>query len=101
MPVELVYNSFAEVGMRDAATGRIAKTLIATAVAATLGGCFHIPARALQNGRELGYAQESMVIYGQHNPRAARQLHSSILSSSFGWQATPLPFSPFQQWDWP
>jgi hypothetical protein len=87
--------------MRDAAKGRVTKTLIAIMVAASLGGCFHVPARAWANGRELGYAQESMVIYGQHNPRATRQLNSELQASARGWQATQPPFSPFQQWDWP
>lgn len=77
------------------------KMLIAGAVVATLGGCFHIPARARANGREVGYSQESMVIYGQHNPHATRELYNSLQASSRGWQATPLPYSPFQQWDNP
>jgi hypothetical protein len=85
--------------MRNGAKGRVAKMLIAVAVAATLGGCFHIPARAWANGRELGYAQESMVIYGPHNPRATRQLNNALQASARGWQTTQLPFSPFQQWD--
>jgi hypothetical protein len=86
--------------MRDGAKGRVAKMLIAAAAAATLGGCFHVPARAWANGRELGYAQESMIIYGQHNPTMTRRLNSEIRSSAMGWQSTQLPFSPFQQWDW-
>jgi hypothetical protein len=85
--------------MRYAGAGRVAKILIAVAAAAALGGCFHVPARALANGRELGYAEESMVIYGQHNPRATRQLNSRMQSSARGWQAAR-PFTPFGSWDW-
>ena len=98
MNENFVYNLFAEVGMRDSAMGRIAKMLIAVALGATLGGCFHVPARAWANGRELGYSQESMVIYGAHNPTATRQLSSAIRSSAMGWQMQAP--SPFQQWDW-
>jgi hypothetical protein len=72
--------------------------LIAVAAAAMLGGCFHIPARAWANGRELGYTEESMVIYGPHNPTATRQLNSAVRASAMGWPTTQLPFSPFQQW---
>lgn len=86
--------------MRDAANGRVPKMLISAAVGVVLGGCFHVPARAWANGRELGYTQESMVIYGPHNPRATRQLSNALQASARGWQTTQLPFSPFQQWDW-
>lgn len=86
--------------MRDAAKGRVAKMLIAAAVAASLGGCFHISARALANGRDVGYVEESMVLYGPHNPRATRQLNSRLQASARDWQSAP-PFSPFGQWDWP
>ena len=86
--------------MRDARALGVAKFLIAAAAAAALSGCFHVPMRARENGRELGYAAESMVIYGQHNPRATRQMSSMLQSSAFGWQATPKPFAPFHQWDW-
>ena len=100
MPVDLVYNLFAEVGMRDATRSRVAKMLIAAALAAALGGCFHIPARAWANGRELGYTQESAIIYGPHNPTAARQLHSAVRSSAMGWQiARPSPFGNLD-WGW-
>ena len=94
------YNSNAEVRMRDSRALGIAKLLVAVATASTLAGCFHVPVRARENGRELGYQAESMVIYGQHNPRATRQMSSMLQSSAFGWQMTQKPFSPFQQWDW-
>ena len=86
--------------MRDGRAMGIAKILIAITAATTLAGCFHVPARALENGRELGYQAESMVIYGQHNPRAVRQQTTMLQSSAFGLQMTQKPFSPFQQWDW-
>ena len=86
--------------MRDSRALGFAKILIAAAAAAALGGCFHVPLKARENGRELGYTAESMVIYGQHNPRATRQMSSRLQSSAFGWQMTQKPFSPFQQWDW-
>ncbi|HEY7234287.1 MAG TPA: hypothetical protein VH539_09080 [Gemmatimonadaceae bacterium] len=86
--------------MRDVRTAGIAKILIAVAAAAALGGCFHVPMRAIQNGRELGYQAESMVIYGQHNPRATRQMSSMLQSSSHGWQYTAKPYSPFGNWDY-
>jgi hypothetical protein len=41
-----------------------------------------------------------MVIYGDHNPRATRQLSNMLQSSAFGWQMTQKPFTPFQAWDW-
>jgi hypothetical protein len=78
----------------------IAKLLIAVASAAALGGCFHVPQRALANGRMLGYDAESRVIYGSHDAHAARQTTSMLQASSRGWQYAPKPFSPFQQWDW-
>lgn len=86
--------------MRDGRALGTAKLLLAVAAAATLGGCFHVPLRARENGRELGYQAESMVIYGQHNPRASREISNMLQSSSRGWQYAPKPFSPFQQWDW-
>ena len=86
--------------MRDARGRGIAKILIAAAAAVALGGCFHVPLRARENGRELGYQAESMVIYGQHNPRATRQMSSMLQSSARGWQYTQKPFSPFGNWDW-
>ena len=86
--------------MRDNRALGIVKVLIAAAAAAALGGCFHVPLKARENGRELGYTAESMVIYGQHNPRATRQMSSMLQSSAFGWQMTQKSFSPFQQWDW-
>lgn len=86
--------------MRDSRVLGIGKLLIAVATASALAGCFHVPLRARENGRELGYQAESMVIYGQHNPRATRQMSSMLQSSAFGWQMTQKPFSPFQQWDW-
>ena len=86
--------------MRDVRAGGFAKILIAVAAAALLGGCFHVPLRARENGRELGYQAESMVIYGQHNPRATRQMSSMLQSSAFGWQATPKAYTPFGTWDY-
>lgn len=86
--------------MRDRRAVGIAKLLIAAAGAAALGGCFHVPLRARENGRELGYTAESRVIYGPHNAHASRQMTSMIQASSRGWQYAPKPFSPFQQWDW-
>jgi len=86
--------------MRDRRVLGVAKVLIAAATAAALGGCFHVPLRARENGRELGYQAESMVIYGEHNPRTTRQMSSMLQSSAFGWQMTQKPFTPFQQWDW-
>jgi hypothetical protein len=87
-----------EVGMRDARAVTIAKMLIAVVTAAALGGCFHVPARALQNGRELGYSTESQVIYGRHSAYSARQMQSQLRSSAMGWQmAQPSPFDP---WAW-
>ena len=66
--------------MRDSRALGIAKLLIAVATASALAGCFHVPVRARENGRELGYQAESMVIYGQHNPRATRQMSSMLQS---------------------
>jgi hypothetical protein len=86
--------------MRDGRAFGILKILIAVAAATTLSGCFQVPLRARENGRELGYSAESMVIYGQHNPRAVRQMQSMLQASSRGWQVTQKPFTPFQQWDW-
>ena len=86
--------------MRDSRALGIAKLLVAVAAASALAGCFHVPLRARENGRELGYQAESMVIYGQHNPRATRQMSNMLQSSAFGWQMTQKPFTPFQQWDW-
>jgi hypothetical protein len=86
--------------MSDRRALGIGKLLIVVASATALGGCFHVPLRARENGRELGYTAESMVIYGQHNPRATRQMSSMLQSSSRGWQYAPKPFSPFQNWDW-
>jgi len=86
--------------MRDRRALGIAKLLIAVATASALSGCFHVSARARENGRELGYQAESMVIYGQHNPRATRQMSNMLQSSARGWQMTQKPFTPFQQWDW-
>jgi hypothetical protein len=100
MPRKVVYKFSAEVGMRDGRAGRIAKVLVAVGTLAALGGCFHVPIRARENGRELGYQAESMVIYGQHNARATRQMSNMLQSSARGWQYAPKPFSPFQQWDW-
>jgi len=85
--------------MRQIRAVGIAKILIAAAAAAALGGCFHVPMRAIQNGRELGYQTESQVIYGQHNAHAARLMQSTLNSSSRGWQAAK-PFTPFGAWDW-
>lgn len=85
--------------MRNGGPGRIAKILIAVATAAALGGCFHVPARAWANGRELGYTEESMVIYGAHNPRTTRELSSRLQSSARGWQMAR-PFTPFGEWNW-
>ena len=85
--------------MRDVRTAGIAKILIAVAAAAALGGCFHVPMRAIQNGRELGYQTESSVIYGQHNAYSARQTQIRLRSSSMGWQSAR-PFSPFGSWDY-
>jgi hypothetical protein len=86
--------------MRDGRAKRMAKVLVAVGTLAALGGCFHVPLRARENGRELGYQTESQVIYGQHNARATRQMSSRLQSSARGWQYAPKPFSPFQQWDW-
>ena len=86
--------------MRSVRALSIAKILIAAAGAAALGGCFHVPMRAIQNGRELGYQAESMVIYGDHNPRATRQMSSMLQSSARGWQYTQKPFTPFGPWDY-
>ncbi|PYP67617.1 MAG: hypothetical protein DMD26_04140 [Gemmatimonadetes bacterium] len=85
--------------MRDHRALGFAKILIAAATAAALGGCFHVPARALQNGRGMGYTAQSMVIYGEHNPRATRTLSNMLQSSAFGWQASPKPFT-LSQWEW-
>ena len=86
--------------MRDSRAGGVAKILIAVAAVAMLGACYHVPLRARENGRELGYTAESMVIYGQHNPRTVRQMTNMLQSSAHGWQAVQKPFTPFQQWDW-
>lgn len=85
--------------MRDARALTISKILIAVATAAALGGCFHVPLRARENGRELGYSTESSVIYGSHNPAATRRMQSAIRSSSMGWQMAK-PFTPFGDWNW-
>lgn len=85
--------------MRDARALTIAKVLIAVATAATLGGCFHVPLRALQNGRALGYTTESQVIYGPHDAAASRRMQMTLRSSAMGWQAAS-PFAPFGDWNW-
>jgi len=85
--------------MRRARAVGIAKILIAAVTAAALGGCFHVPMRAIQNGRELGYQTESQVLYGQHNAYSTRRMQSTLRSSSMGWQATK-PFTPFGSWDY-
>ncbi|HEY2375661.1 MAG TPA: hypothetical protein VGH98_06760 [Gemmatimonadaceae bacterium] len=85
--------------MRDARALSVAKTLIAVAAAAALGGCFHVPLRARENGRELGYGTESSVIYGQHSAASTRRMQSALRSSAMGWQAAQ-PFSPFGDWSW-
>lgn len=85
--------------MQDRRLIGVAKILIAVATAAALGGCFHVPLRARENGRELGYETESSVIYGQHNAHATRVMSMRLRQSSMGWQSAQ-PFSPFQQWDW-
>ena len=84
--------------MRDARALAVAKILIAVATAAAIGGCFHVPIRARENGRELGYASESQVIYGHHNAYTTRQMQMQLRSSAMGWQmAQPSPFDP---WSW-
>jgi hypothetical protein len=85
--------------MGDGRMAGIAKILIAMAAAATLGGCFHVSARAWQNGRGMGYASQDMVIYGEHNPRAARTISNMLQSSAFGFRATPKPFT-LSPWEW-
>jgi hypothetical protein len=85
--------------MRDTRHLTIAKILIAVLTAAALGGCFHVPARALYNGRDLGYSTESQVIYGEHNAHAVRQMQSQLRSSAMGWQMAK-PFTPFGDWNW-
>jgi len=85
--------------MRDARARGIAKILIAVAAAAALGGCFHVPLRARQNGRELGYQAESMVIYGEHNPRATRTMSNMLQSSARGFRVTTKPFT-MSPWEW-
>jgi hypothetical protein len=84
--------------MLNARALTITKILIAVATAAALGGCFHVPIRARENGRELGYQTESQVIYGRHNAYTTRQMQSQLRSSAMGWQmAQPSPFDP---WSW-
>jgi len=76
---------------------RMRRTVQIIAVAASLGalgGCFHIPARALANGRELGYATTAQVMYGEHNPTAQRQLYNSLQSSAFGYGVVNRPYVP-------
>ena len=85
--------------MRDRRIQGVAKVLIAAATAAALGGCFHVPLRARENGRELGYEAESSVIYGQHNAHATRAMSMKLRQSAMGWQAAQ-PFAPFGSWDW-
>jgi hypothetical protein len=75
--------------------GRSALTIIAAAASiVALGACVHIPARALANGRELGYGTTMQVIYGDHNPASQRQLYSALQSSARGWQVTYRPYVP-------
>ncbi len=83
--------------MRDGRALGVAKILMAAAATATLAGCFHVPVRARENGRELGYGTESRVIYGPHNAQATRQIQSMLRSSAMGWQMAR-PYSPFRQW---
>jgi len=84
--------------MLNARTLTITKILIAVATAAAVGGCFHVPLRARENGRELGYQTESQVIYGRHSAYSTRQMQSQLRSSAMGWQmAQPSPFDP---WAW-
>jgi len=85
--------------MRDHRALGFAKILIAAAAAATLGGCFHVPARAWQNGRGMGYEAQSMVIYGEHNPRTTRTLSNMLQQSAHGYQVTTKPFT-LSQWEW-
>lgn len=85
--------------MRDNRAFGFAKILIAAASAAALGGCFHVPARALQNGRGMGYEAQSMVIYGEHNPRTTRTLSNMLQQSAHGYQVTTKPFT-LSQWEW-
>ena len=96
---EFCIQSNAEIGMRDTRALGIAKILIAAAAAAALGGCFHVPLRARENGRDLGYQTESAVLYGQHNAHATRQMQMTLRRSSMGWQAAR-PLTPFGEWDW-
>jgi hypothetical protein len=85
--------------MRHVRALGFAKILIAAVAAVALGGCFHVPMRAIQNGRELGYQTESQVIYGEHNAYSARQMQRMLRSSSMGWQAAK-PFTPFGSWNY-
>jgi hypothetical protein len=74
--------------------GRVVKIIVAAASVAVLGGCFHIPARAWANGRELGYDAGQQVIYGDHNAAAQRQMYSRLQSSAFGHQWVYPTFGP-------
>ena len=80
--------------MRDVRARRVAKLIVAIASLGALGGCFHIPARALANGRELGYSTQYQVIYGEHNPAATRRLNSALQSSAFGHRTVYRPYQP-------
>ena len=70
------------------------KVIVAAASLAALGGCFHVPARAIANGRQLGYETTTQVIYGEHNPTAHRQMYNALQSSAFGYQYTNRPYVP-------
>ena len=74
--------------------GRVVKIVVAAASVAALGGCFHIPARAWANGRELGYDTTQQVIYGDHTAAASRQMYSRLQTSAFGHQWAPARYWP-------
>jgi hypothetical protein len=80
--------------MTDVRVRRVAKLIVAAASIGALAGCFHIPQRALANGRQLGYGTTQQVLYGEHNPTAQRQLYNSLQSSAFGYQVTNRPYQP-------
>ena len=80
--------------MTDVRGRRVAQVLAAAASLAALSGCFHIPQRALANGRQLGYGTTQQVLYGEHNPTAQRQLYNSLQSSAFGYRVVNRPYQP-------
>jgi len=57
------------------------------------GGCFHVPTRALQNGRYMS----DMDVMGSGNITQQRRMQSRLNSSAFAHRAAP-PYTFGGQW---